>query len=161
MPPTPAPQSTPWLTLEDVERIRTISNNDDDANHDNDNDNDGDNADNDISATGSDEENQQVQQAVEHKGSKDDIYINKLGEESMISSSLPPGIPSTAASTSLYSPKTCTICLDNYKEKDDICWSLNKNCAHAFHLDCMMGWLMQGHDDCPLCRENYLQNTGD
>mmetsp|Transcript_11877 Transcript_11877/g.17337 ORF Transcript_11877/g.17337 Transcript_11877/m.17337 type:complete len:135 (+) Transcript_11877:207-611(+) len=102
-----------------------------------------------------DEENQHrdvEQEAGQQKGSKDDIYVR-------VRSSFSIGMPPT--STSLYSPKTCAICLENYKENDGICWSHNKKCAHAFHLDCMTGWLMTGIDDCPLCRENYLENAGD
>ena len=60
------------------------------------------------------------------------------------------------STSSLYSQKECPICLETYKENDDICWSRNKNCTHAFHLDCMVDWLMI-HDDCPLCRSNYLE----
>lgn len=59
---------------------------------------------------------------------------------------------------SLYSPRTCPICLDDYEGGDDICWSFNKKCHHAFHLDCMLAWLMN-NDDCPLCREDYLNSA--
>jgi hypothetical protein len=61
---------------------------------------------------------------------------------------------------SLYSPRTCPICLDDYEAGDDICWSSNKKCHHAFHLDCMSAWLMN-NDDCPLCREDYLNSTAE
>lgn len=61
---------------------------------------------------------------------------------------------------SLYSPRTCPICLDDYEAGDDICWSANKKCHHAFHLDCMSAWLMN-NDDCPLCREDYLNSTAE
>lgn len=57
----------------------------------------------------------------------------------------------------LYSPKTCAICLGYYKVNEDICWSPNENCHHAFHLDCMIEWLMD-NNKCPLCRENYLES---
>jgi len=60
--------------------------------------------------------------------------------------------------SSLYSPKTCAICLEPYKVGDEICWSKNEKCPHAFHLDCMTEWLME-NDDCPLCRENYLEES--
>jgi len=59
---------------------------------------------------------------------------------------------------SLYCPKTCAICLEKYKAGDEICWSKNKYCPHAFHLDCMTEWLMKS-DDCPMCRENYLEDS--
>jgi hypothetical protein len=59
------------------------------------------------------------------------------------------------STSSLYSPKTCPICLEDYKVDDDIAWSNNEECPHAFHLDCIMGWLME-NDDCPLCRADYL-----
>eukprot|EP00979_Chaetoceros_neogracilis_P014037 scaffold4371_cov230-Chaetoceros_neogracile.AAC.1 len=59
-------------------------------------------------------------------------------------------------SETLYSPKTCAICLEIYKVNDTICWSANEACHHAYHLDCMVGWLME-NDECPLCRENYLE----
>lgn len=56
----------------------------------------------------------------------------------------------------LYSPKSCSICLEPYREGDDICWSRNESCSHAFHQDCILDWLMD-NDECPLCRENYLE----
>ena len=62
---------------------------------------------------------------------------------------------SSTSSTSFYSPKECPICLETYKENDEICWSHNEQCCHAYHSDCMVNWLME-HDDCPLCRNDYL-----
>lgn len=59
---------------------------------------------------------------------------------------------------SLYCPKTCAIFLEKYKAGDEICWSKNKHCPHAFHLDCITEWLMKS-DDCPMCRENYLEDA--
>jgi len=96
----------------------------------------------------SDEENQQRNK---QQGCKDDIYVN------MISS---PSLRMSSTSTPIYSPKTCAICLEKYKVNDDICWSKNKKCVHAFHFNCMLGWLMD-NDDCPMCREDYLKSTGD
>ena len=66
------------------------------------------------------------------------------------------------STNSLNDPKVCTICLEPYKENEEICWSKNEKCSHAFHLDCMTNWLMD-HDDCPICRSEYLQehSTGD
>ena len=59
-------------------------------------------------------------------------------------------------SANLYSPTSCPICLEPYREGDDICWSQNENCAHAYHLDCILDWLMNS-DECPLCRADYLK----
>jgi len=53
---------------------------------------------------------------------------------------------------------TCSICLQNYEVGDDICWSPNETCKHAFHTECLSSWLMK-HDNCPLCREDYLKVT--
>jgi len=60
----------------------------------------------------------------------------------------------------LYSPKACPICLESYRAGDEICWSKNENCPHAFHLECMTEWLME-NDDCPMCRENCLEGSND
>lgn len=62
--------------------------------------------------------------------------------------------------SSLFSPKSCCICCENYKRGDDIAWSKNQNCSHAFHVDCISLWLME-HDDCPICREKYLISSDD
>lgn len=62
---------------------------------------------------------------------------------------------SNSNKSSLYSPQTCPICLENYKVGDEIAWSRNDDCYHAFHLECILGWLMK-HDECPLCRGDYL-----
>jgi len=59
-----------------------------------------------------------------------------------------------------YSAESCPICLESYSAGEEICWSRNENCVHSFHLDCMQAWLMKS-DDCPLCRENYLNNGPD
>ena len=57
--------------------------------------------------------------------------------------------------STLFSPKSCTICYERYKVGDDIAWSKNQNCLHAFHLECISDWLME-HEDCPICREKFL-----
>ena len=56
---------------------------------------------------------------------------------------------------SLYSPAICPICIERYKEGEEIAWSLNERCHHAFHYGCISDWLMK-HDECPMCRMNYL-----
>jgi hypothetical protein len=59
------------------------------------------------------------------------------------------------------SPELCHICLGEYKAGEDICWSRNPNCIHAFHKDCIVEWLLVvtddcQHDGCPCCRQSYF-----
>jgi hypothetical protein len=56
------------------------------------------------------------------------------------------------------SSKQCPICLGDFEIGEEICMSKNIECPHAFHSDCMLEWLMK-HDDCPLCRKDYLLET--
>lgn len=58
------------------------------------------------------------------------------------------------------SPTECAICLQDYQVGDDICWSRNETCQHAFHIDCMTRWLLY-HDECPICREEYLHSSSE
>lgn len=54
----------------------------------------------------------------------------------------------------------CPICLGEYEEGDILCWSQNSSCQHAFHKECAIEWLMS-HEECPLCRQNYLSLDGE
>ena len=54
-----------------------------------------------------------------------------------------------------FDPKVCPICSEEYKPGDDIAWSKNEDCIHAFHTNCIVPWLMD-HDDCPMCRNDYI-----
>ena len=56
---------------------------------------------------------------------------------------------------SLYSPRSCPICCEDYVKGDDVAWSKNEDCCHAYHTDCIVPWLMD-HDDCPMCRCVYV-----
>ncbi|CAJ1948261.1 unnamed protein product [Cylindrotheca closterium] len=49
----------------------------------------------------------------------------------------------------------CTICFNEYKPGDEICWSNHPQCNHMFHKDCIEEWLLR-HDECPCCRLNYM-----
>jgi len=72
-----------------------------------------------------DVESQEVQQ-------KDDIYVDRLASwrsNRLLVSEI------AEEQATLYSPKTCAICLDSYKLDDKICWSKNEACNHAYHLD--------------------------
>mmetsp|Transcript_2904 Transcript_2904/g.3327 ORF Transcript_2904/g.3327 Transcript_2904/m.3327 type:complete len:200 (-) Transcript_2904:27-626(-) len=71
----------------------------------------------------------------------------------------------------------CSICLNEYKVGDRLCWSPNKNCPHAFHAECITQWLltlgkgqtvvfrrdMSIHCDfkmqCPVCRGNFIRTS--
>lgn len=62
--------------------------------------------------------------------------------------------------SSLYSPRSCPICCEDYIKGDDVAWSRNEECCHAFHTDCIVPWLMD-HDDCPMCRCVYVKEGMD
>lgn len=81
---------------------------------------------------------------------KDDIYLASLRQSQK----------ALSTRSSLYSPKSCPICLEEYKCGDEISWSNNHKCPHAFHLDCILDWLME-NDDCPLCRGEYLVDAAE
>lgn len=55
----------------------------------------------------------------------------------------------------MHYPKLCSICVEEYREGDDIAWSKNEICSHVYHTDCIVAWLMN-HSDCPLCRSDFL-----
>jgi len=44
----------------------------------------------------------------------------------------------------------CPVCLEDYKEGDDVAWSRFK-CNHVFHWHCIQDWLMES-EECPMCR---------
>ena len=51
--------------------------------------------------------------------------------------------------------RVCAICLNEYEDGEEICWSSNRKCNHVFHHSCIAEWLLQ-HDECPYCRKAYL-----
>lgn len=52
----------------------------------------------------------------------------------------------------------CCICLEEYQANEMICAAKTTDCNHVFHQECVTGWLMAGHDQCPLCRINLLKD---
>jgi hypothetical protein len=52
----------------------------------------------------------------------------------------------------------CSICLAEYQERDEICWSQNPDCMHVFHYRCIEAWLLKC-DTCPCCRSNFLSTA--
>jgi Ring finger domain len=49
----------------------------------------------------------------------------------------------------------CSICLTEYNDGDEICWSHNDKCNHFFHKACIQTWLLT-HEECPCCRRDFL-----
>lgn len=58
-------------------------------------------------------------------------------------------------STSFPNQNQCQICLDDYVDGDEVCYSKDAKCQHSFHADCMISWLLE-NDHCPICRRNYV-----
>jgi hypothetical protein len=63
---------------------------------------------------------------------------------------------SSKQAESIYSPRSCPVCCEDYEKGDDIAWSRNEDCVHAFHFKCIVEWLVE-NDDCPMCRSDYLK----
>ena len=54
--------------------------------------------------------------------------------------------------------ESCGICLEEYEDGDEIAWSKNPSCRHAFHANCLKEWLSTREKPmqvCPTCRESY------
>lgn len=54
----------------------------------------------------------------------------------------------------------CTICLDEYKDKDTVVWSNNDLCNHHYHIHCIVEWLLDNEGKCPMCREEFILIEG-
>jgi Ring finger domain len=54
-------------------------------------------------------------------------------------------------------PNCCAICLGSYEVGDQVIWSSNPECSHAFHSECILEWLikMQPETPCPCCRQEF------
>lgn len=87
----------------------------------------------------------------------------------MLSQHPPSGVTSSSRETQTIPPNdsadpdvqaACAICMEEYREGDEICWSHNERCLHAFHRECIIEWLIR-HDDCPCCRHNFLSLDDD
>ncbi|CAI5500084.1 unnamed protein product [Closterium sp. Naga37s-1] len=51
----------------------------------------------------------------------------------------------------------CTVCLESMGSGARLMWL---SCAHGYHHDCIMPWIMGGHSSCPCCRHPlYFQGV--
>jgi len=87
-------------------------------------------------------------------GSRSSSRMFSLMDRSGESDSLP-SREKSAWLRATWKNRCCPICLSEFKIGEEICWPSNKTCVHAFHKDCMTGWLMK-NDECPCCRKGYL-----
>lgn len=55
----------------------------------------------------------------------------------------------------------CAICLEPYNSGETIVWSNNTRCSHAFHQECLLGYLLHlknssaDEPPCPCCRQIF------
>lgn len=56
----------------------------------------------------------------------------------------------------------CSICLMEYAAGETVSWAKEEGCDHAYHQQCIVGWLSTAkrdgtlHDSCPLCRTKLI-----
>jgi hypothetical protein len=65
-------------------------------------------------------------------------------------------LPSDAPNGSRTVPGGCAICLCSYETGDQVAWSREEVCKHAFHGECIIPWLAKKNEPkCPCCRQDY------
>lgn len=53
-------------------------------------------------------------------------------------------------------PGVCAICLCPYVDGNQVSWSPDNPCQHAFHTDCIISWLAKKEEpQCPVCRQEF------
>lgn len=52
----------------------------------------------------------------------------------------------------------CAICLSAFVKGQEVAQSVNSECTHLFHTDCIIDWLLT-HNACPECRRDFLAPT--
>ena len=49
----------------------------------------------------------------------------------------------------------CAICLEKFRNHDEISFSHDSLCPHEYHIGCIVEWLLK-HSNCPYCRRCYI-----
>jgi hypothetical protein len=65
-------------------------------------------------------------------------------------------LSSTTVNSHLRSITECSICLESYNLGDSIVMSVNPDCNHVFHTNCIFEWLRRKTEPqwkCPNCRQ--------
>ena len=86
---------------------------------------------------------------------KENTDIEEGNSVTSSTSSVEPADPLTKEDDDDEFKRTCAICLDVFKEHDEVSWSKHHKCEHVFHHECIIPWLKR-HDECPYCRCNYV-----
>ncbi|XP_021773436.1 E3 ubiquitin ligase BIG BROTHER-related-like [Chenopodium quinoa] len=52
----------------------------------------------------------------------------------------------------------CSICLEEFDKSDDDCEQEGAflPCSHVFHGECVVSWILEGKNTCPLCRFKFM-----
>lgn len=67
-------------------------------------------------------------------------------------------LPAGACNGGRSVPAACAICLCPYEVHDEVTWSPEVACLHAFHKDCIVSWLAKKSQHlCPCCRQSFCQ----
>ena len=92
----------------------------------------------------------------EEEGRRGELDIAEKSQQSASENQSSPALV-LEHSTASVDLETCAICLEPYKENDDVSYSKHQNCSHAFHTSCILSWLKdEFRNDCPCCRGPYL-----
>mmetsp|Transcript_23539 Transcript_23539/g.36302 ORF Transcript_23539/g.36302 Transcript_23539/m.36302 type:complete len:315 (-) Transcript_23539:157-1101(-) len=75
-----------------------------------------------------------------------------------------PSIALTNSSKSLFQEQTirndCAVCIGHFEPGQNIIWSSNPICQHAFHEECILRWLTRVARNtkmaCPCCRADFI-----
>lgn len=90
---------------------------------------------------------------------KSSIHVDEelgavLDHETMDNSVL--NLPPDGHNASRGVPGGCAICLCPYEPGDQVAWSGEECCKHAFHSECIIPWLAKKSEPkCPCCRQDY------